>query len=90
MTLPLVPLASCASVGSNKVVIAIPPHITEPDRSLIVQCIGPVDPGQTKITVGQLEKLWTKDRVNLVNCARVHDALIEFIQTQNKLLKETK
>ncbi len=82
-------LASCASTRSNKIVIApLPPVIERPDSSLTKLCNRPVALGDKALTQAQIEDLWSKDRVSLINCYKRHKAFADFIAERDRLLAE--
>ncbi|ACM26540.1 anaerobic dehydrogenase protein [Rhizobium rhizogenes K84] len=80
LTLLLSALPACAALTkSDKLVVPPePPKLTKPDSVLLEKCIGPVELGNKALVQAQVERLWMKDRQNLLSCARKHLSLRDF------------
>ncbi|WP_311043585.1 anaerobic dehydrogenase [Rhizobium lentis] len=64
-----------------------PPKLVQPDSTLTVRCLGPVDLGDKALTQAQLEKLWIADRERLLSCLRRHLALRDFYADRDAALE---
>ena len=74
----LLVLPAC-SASTNFVSPPAPPRISAPDSALVKDCKLPIDIGSKALTQSQLESLWITDRISLLDCARRHKALRDFI-----------
>ena len=79
LTLIAIAFACLAAQGCGSTrYISVPPQLTEPDRALVRDCLGPVRLPQGTLTQGDVERLWIGDRKALIECGRRHKALRDF------------
>lgn len=55
-----------------------PPILSPPPVSFTIPCVGPVELLDESLTQWQVEKLWIKDRANLIACSESFLALLNF------------
>lgn len=74
----------CVSTRSASIVKAADrPFIIAPDSSLIKACKGVVDLPDRALTQRDIERLWISDRKSLIECAKRHKALADFIKQRD-------
>lgn len=63
-----------------------PPQLTDADRSLFAECLGPVRLPK-KLTQRDVERLWISDRKALIECSRRHKALGDYYLDRDARLR---
>ncbi|WP_287345886.1 dehydrogenase [Mesorhizobium sp.] len=81
--------AGCVSTRSINV-FPPPPALSEPDRALVVMCLGPARLPQGAITQRDVERLWISDRKALIQCGKRLKALRDFYQDRDAALRGAK
>lgn len=78
-------LTGCAgSAASNKLQ---KPVLVTPDSALTEQCKRPSALPERDLKQNEVERYWTSDRRNLVECGKRHDGLRKFYDTRDKALR---
>jgi hypothetical protein len=78
--------AGCVSTQSIKVATP-PPTLSEPDRSLLVLCLGPVRLPKGQLLQKDVERLWISDRKSLLDCGRRLKVLRDFYAVRDKAIR---
>ena len=71
---------NASTVLSNK------PILVPVDPRLAAECVRPVNLPNRALTQVEIETLWSKDRLNLVNCASRHSTSITYYEDRDKEL----
>ncbi|WP_210239500.1 MULTISPECIES: dehydrogenase [unclassified Mesorhizobium] len=77
--------AGCVSTQSIKVLP--PPTLSEPDRSLLVLCLGPVRLPKGQLTQRDVERLWISDRKALIECGSRQKALRDYYHDRDAAIR---
>ncbi|MBZ9659757.1 dehydrogenase [Mesorhizobium sp. ESP-6-4] len=67
--------------------ISQPPALSDPDRTLVAECLGPVRLPKGALTQRHVERLWIMDRKALIECGRRHKALRDFYAERDAALR---
>lgn len=78
-------LTGCAgSAASNRLQ---KPTLVAPDSALTQQCKRPSNLPDRDLKQVEVERYWTQDRMNLVQCGKRHDGLKKFYDTRDQALR---
>ncbi|TPJ86993.1 anaerobic dehydrogenase [Mesorhizobium sp. B2-5-12] len=61
--------------------------MSEPDRSLLIACLGPVRLPKGELRQKDVERLWISDRKALLECGRRFGALRDFYADRDKAIR---
>jgi hypothetical protein len=78
--------AGCVSIPSDRF-IATPPALSDPDRSLLIACLGPVRLPKGEVKQKDVERLWISDRKALIECGRRLGALRDFYHDRDAAIR---
>ncbi|MFC3326190.1 dehydrogenase [Mesorhizobium cantuariense] len=78
--------AGCVSIPSDRF-IATPPVLSDPDRSLLIACLGPVRLPKGELKQTDVERLWISDRKSLIECGRRLKALRDFYHDRDAAIR---
>ncbi|MER9883085.1 dehydrogenase [Mesorhizobium sp. M0118] len=78
--------AGCVSTRSINVA-SPPPTLSEPDRSLLVMCLGPTRLPKGTISQRDVERIWISDRKALIQCGSRLKALRDFYADRDKAIR---
>lgn len=77
-------------IGGCTTAQRIPPvvklELTPPDSALASPCRQPTAIPQRELTQGEVEALWSKDRVALSVCYKKHRGIIRYFETRDQKL----
>jgi len=80
----VITLTGCKTTSTITPVVK--PILTPADSELLRSCLGPVEVPPRALTQQQIERLWITDRQRIIECARRHQALAEWIKRRDALL----
>lgn len=82
----LVVLLSVAVACSDSIGSVEPPVLEPAPEEFTRSCETTVKIPDRELQQNETEALWARDRVSLVNCAEMHQAVIEFYRNRDNLV----
>lgn len=83
-------LTGCVTTSRSISAPPPPPMLSEVDRTLLVDCLGPVRLPAGAITQRDVERLWITDRKALIDCGKRHAALRDYYLERDAALRRGK